>query len=237
MKLLDAFRYGGPTQGGSPEVGHAPDTSGDAGPSSSPSNNSRRGTVDRGTTTLGTALSWIRAALNPFNQQTPNALDQGPVTPTLDVLNAGWGLATFASGAIAFGAGTLSSIWNIIAASASANAGAFTGGNTLPFPKTPFLAVLLGLDATHLGGAAPATINFLLVPSPALFGASPSITVASASVANAGGVASYATLSAGQTVRVPAGWDLEIQFPTTGGGETWVVHYAFACLPVGGMPV
>lgn len=235
MNLFDAFRYGGPPNGGGPAVGNPPDTSGAASPATAPSTTPGKG--PQGRTLLGTALGWITQALRPYNQQPPNSLDESAIIPTLDVLNQGWGLATYASGAIAFAAGTLSSIWNIIAASANSNAGAFTGGNTQPFPLagTAFLAKLIGLDATHLNGAAPATINFFLVPSPKLFGASPAVTVASASVA-ANATASYASLVGGATILVPPGWDLEIQFPTTAAGELWAVHYAFACLPVGSRP-
>lgn len=235
MALFDAFRYGGPTQGGGPRVGNPPDTSGAAAPSHAPSTAPGRG--PQGRTALGTALAWITAALKPYNQQSPNSLDESAILPVLDVLNQGWGLATFASGAIAFAAGTLSSIWNIIADTASANPGAFTGGDTQPFPAkgTAFLAKLIALDAVHIGGAAPATINFFLVPNPKLFGASPAVTVASASVA-ANATASYATLVGSREILVPPGWDLEVQFPTTAAGEQWVTHYAFACLPAGSRP-
>lgn len=235
--IFTSFRFGGPTQGGGPAVGNPPDQSNAASPATAPS--SRPGTgAPMGSTLIGTALDWITKALKPYSQQPPNALDESAIIPSLDVLNQGWALATYASGAIAFAQNTLSSLWNVIAKSASANAASFTGGDTVPFPQRgTFLARLIALDATHLGGAAPSNINIFLVPNATLFGASPSVLIATASVANAGGqVTASALLGSARDLLVPAGWDIEIQFPTTAAGESWVVHYAFACVPVGSRP-
>lgn len=232
-KLFDAFRFGGPTQGGGPQVGNAPNDAGAAAPTTAPSTQPGRGKL--GSTLLGTALGWITQALKPYSQQPPNALDESAIIPTLDVLNQGWALATYASGAIAFAQNTLSSIWNILAKSASANPGSFTGGDSVPFPaRGSFLAKLLAIDLTHLGGAATGTVNIFLVPSPALFGASPAVLVASPAVP-AATLNQVVPITNGPLL-IPSGWDLEVQFPTTGAGESWVVHYAFACLPVGSRP-
>lgn len=232
-KLFDAFRYGGPTQGGGPQVGNAPKVDGAAAPTTAPSTRPGRGPL--GSTLLGTALGWITQALKPYSQQPPNALDESAIIPTLDVLNQGWALATYASGAVVFAQNTLSSIWNILAKSASANPASFLAADSVPFPaRGSFLAKLLAVDATHLGGAAPATVNLFLVPNPALFGASPSVLVASASVAAATNNAVFPVTNG--PILIPPGWDLEVQFPTTGAGESWVVHYAFVCLPLGSRP-
>lgn len=239
--IFDAFKFGTPTDGGHPAVGRAPRDAGAASPSTSPT----REVTPPGTlglvTPLRVALSWLVAALQPNSNQPPSLLDESAIQPTVDVLNQGWALATYAYGSATYApaAGGPAIAYNIITNQIGVPAAPPTADfvilqQNFPAAGTGFLARLVALSAAHNNGAGPTAISFFLAPQVTRFFQTPSVDIATATVA-ANAVATSNALGF-QDLIIPAGWDLSILFPATAAGETWVVNYAFACLPVGSRP-
>lgn len=157
---------------------------------------------------------WLRRALGLTEPNLPIKLGTDDIMPVLDVLQGGWGRATWSHEQVTQPASTAQTSYDLVAVSTAAN---------------PLTRIILAMDIFHSGGGAPLTIEFLY--------REPVENLSTRRFAVASIVGSRVPVPLDTDfIRVPPGLSFQVRVPATGIGESVAVSAIVGTLAGGVRP-